>query len=314
MIKICVLLSLMTLFSKVAFANSLVIIRKGSTNFDIVTKSLINELAGDYSVTQVIVDDKTEWQEIKHKVESAKPKLIVLMDNHSVALGRLAIENLKGNIPAIATMALNLKEELKNSTNISGISYEVPGFSIINSFQYTIKKGITRVGVFYRATQHWQLIKKAKRQLTRIGIKLIAYNVESKGTGQSRVNSYLRKKLYRIDQLDAIWLLADSVILNQQAFNRYWLPLSDRIPLICPLKKFIAKDMNFCTFSAFPAHEELGGQLAEMAFSILEDGTKPSDLGVQDILSVRKGVNQTKLKHFKLEINPATKSDLYIAP
>lgn len=300
--KTCLILFLLTPDGK---GDTLLVFRKSSENFNTVFDSFSSEIAEDHNINEFIFDDDFSYENFKQEILKVKPRLLVLMDNLALNHAKKLVNEpdpYLNQLQGVATMALNLHLALEGNNRLAGISYEVPGFSVINGFRYLLKGKLQRVGVIYRKSQHQEIIEQAEKQLQRVGIELLAYDSEKKGKSRIRINSFIKNRLKTMaSEFDAVWVLADNVLLNSKAFNKYWLPQSNKIPFICPLEKFVQQSMNFCVYSAFPAHRELGLQLAEMVFSILDGDRTVEEIGVQDIISVRKAINIEKFRKFNLD-------------
>ncbi|NRA63056.1 MAG: hypothetical protein HRU19_01165 [Pseudobacteriovorax sp.] len=295
-------------------AKSILVVRKASENFEEVSDSFSQEASEDFIVNDYVINDRTTYNNFEKKVRSVNPNALIVMDNQAVSYTKEYFKkNPKMRIPTLATMALNLPKVLEKNSYIAGIRYEAPGFSVINSYNFLTAQPLKRVGVFYRKSQHDELIENTKRQLKRVKIELVAYNVEKKGRGKSRINSFLRKKFKRLSDLDAIWVLADNVILNRRAFNKHWKPLSEKIPLICPLKKFVTSETDLCVFSAFPSHTDLGSQLAGMFFAVVDGERSIQEIGVESIIAVEKLRNAKKMKNFNIQLNPKAAKQIPVA-
>ncbi|MCM8526156.1 MAG: hypothetical protein NE327_06540, partial [Lentisphaeraceae bacterium] len=68
-------------------------------------------------------------------------------------------------------------------------------------------------------------------------------------------------------------------------------------------------DMQFCAYAASPNHRDLGSQVTEMIFAII-DGSTPEEIGVEYILSVEKTANMAKMSDNKIETIPERMKDV----
>ncbi len=82
------------------------------------------------------------------------PKLIVLMDNVSISLFKRyqnTLKNKRESIPSVSLLGVTVEEAIKELSNSTGISYEIPIVSSIIQFRqvFPLRK-IDKVGVVHR--------------------------------------------------------------------------------------------------------------------------------------------------------------------
>ena len=298
-------------------AEKLLIFRQGSANFEELVKSVKTEIGEDLDIVDHVLSEKATYKEFSEKTRAEKPDLLLLLDNKAVNFAKKFnkekdeyAQNLKG----VAAMGLNLRKELKDNKNICAVEYEVPAYTIITGFKYIVKKDIKNVLVFYRKSEQQEAIDSAAKLLSKEGITLNAMNTEEYGTEDKDVKFFLQRNVLREmyhKGNDLVWVISDSVMLDNDNFAEVWVNAArkNKMPFIAGIKSFVATDMQFCAYAASPNHRDLGSQVTEMIFAII-DGSTPEEIGVEYILSVEKTANMAKMSDNKIETIPERMKDV----
>jgi hypothetical protein len=304
-----------------ATAETLLVVRQGSENFKEVLDSLKEEIDGDFEIVDEVLSKDSTYEKFAARVREVKPNLLVLLDNQAVGYAKKfnqESDDYAKNLRGVAAMGLNLRKELEGNVNISAVEYEVPAYTLITSYRFIVTKEVKNVLVFYRGSQHAEMIKVATEQLAKEGIALKAMDAEEFGTTNKDVNFFLQRnllrELYRKD-LDLVWVMSDSVLLNNDNFAEVWVSAARRnkIPFITGIKAFAEKDMGFCVYSASPNHKDLGVQIAQQIFALMDDEEmKADELGIEYILSVQKNINPGKIDEHKIELNKENMNDVKV--
>ena len=290
------------LYSMVLNADILVLRSKGP-DFKRFFELLNEELGDDYKLTDHIVDRNGNAYETLKAIHDNQPKLVVLLDNIPVKRAKKLINQGHKLPPMVATMSLNLRNHLKGVAGIAGIGYEVSAYSMVHEFNRILAKKIRRVKVLYRKSSFQHLIDDAVRQLGREKISLHAVNVEDKN--KAIMNKRIQKELTRAsDDAEALLILLDSKLITQENFVSIWINQAKRatIPFLCGIEKFARKPINLCSFAAYPDPSSLASHVADMVHSIVEDGIKTEEIGVEYIVSNQKILNQDKIHQMELKI------------
>ena len=263
------------LLSQVLAKDKILIVKKASKNFKEVSSVIKQEIGSDYEIVELDIDNNTEYSKFAAEVRKVRPKMLVLLDNEAVELAKRfnkEKDDYAKNLKAVASMGVNLQKVLKGNKNICGIAYEVPAYAIITDYKFIVKSNLKNVLVFYRKSEHQELIEKTRKQLKNEGVELIAVDAEKFGKRQKDIDFFLKKNLIwqtMKKSVDAVWVLSDNVLVSKTNFSQYWLPVSKRVkkPFLSGIKAF-SKDLSFCEYSVSPNHSDLGGQLAQMALSL----------------------------------------------
>ncbi|MCJ8347238.1 ABC transporter substrate-binding protein [bacterium] len=290
---------------------NVLIVRKKGREFQSVFDSIKSEIEGDFRVHDYVIQSNVSYQNFVKTILDKKIDFLVLMDNQAINYGK-RLKNHKNRklsqMGGVATMGLNIDKILKGEKRITGVNYEVPAFTIITSFRKLSQSKVEKVLVFYRASEFSHQVETAKILLQKEGIQLEMVNVERNGTSLASIIRFLRRHLRsRVvrSNADAVLVLSDSVLLNQKSFLGAWIPTARSIkkPFLCGIESLTSLNINFCTYSASPDHNELGSQVSQLVYSILEDKEEIEFLEVERILSVDKTLNAKKMKWMRLRIN-----------
>lgn len=313
------LLFIMLTVSLSVSAEKLLIFRQGSANFEEVVKAVKQEIGEELEIVDHVLTDKAKYKEFHDKTRAEKPDLLLLLDNKAVKFAKRfnsEKDDYAKNLKSVAAMGLNLRKELEGSKNICAIEYEVPAYTLITGFRYMVKKDIKNVLVFYRKSEQQSIIDNATALLKKEGINLQAMNAEEYGESDEQVNFFLQRNMMREmyhKGTDLVWVISDSVMLNNNNFAEVWVNAArkNKIPFIAGIKSFASPDMQFCAYAASPNHKDLGSQVTEMIFALL-DGATPEEIGVEYILSVEKNANMKKIAANKIEVNPERMKDVKV--
>ena len=291
-------------------AEKVLIFRQGSANFEEVVKSVKAEIDGELDLVDHVLSKDAKYPEFAQKVRAEKPDLLLLLDNKAVNFAKKfnqEPDEYAKNLKGVAAMGLNLRKELEGNKNICAVEYEVPAYTLITGFKYLVKRDIKNVLVFYRKSEQQEMIDNATKLLSKEGITLNAMDTEAWGKREEDVKFFLQRNVMRKmyhKGIDLVWVMSDSVMLDNDNFATVWVNAArkNKMPFIAGLKSFSEPKMQFCAYSASPNHTDLGSQVAEMLFAVM-DGSTPEEIGVEYILSVEKNLNMDKVKDNNIEIN-----------
>ena len=300
-------------------AEKILIFRQGSANFEELVKSVKAEIDGELELVDHVLSEKATYKEFADKTRAEKPDLLLLLDNKAVNYAKKFNEekdDYAKNLKGVAAMGLNLRKELKGNKNICAVEYEVPAYTIITGFRYMVKKDIKNVLVFYRKSEQQEVIDSAAKLLSKEGITLNAMDTEEYGKEDKDVKFFLQRNVLREmyhKGNDLVWVISDSVMLDNDNFAEVWVNAArkNKMPFIAGIKSFSTTKMQFCTYSASPNHRDLGSQVTEMIFALI-DGSTPQEIGIEYILSVEKRANITKIEENGIETNPERMKDVKV--
>ena len=298
--------------TSLANAGSILVVRKNGPAFLEVKEGVAVEIDGDHTLVDYIISEKTKYEAFVKKVKQTNPDLMLLMDNQAVTYGIKYNQDKNKKtklVPGVAAMGLNLKKYLSDIRGMSGITYEVPGLTLITRFRYIVNQPLKRILTFYRGSEFSDLIADTKAQLKREKIELLAMDVEKEGKDKKSIVKFLDENLKETvngKKVDGVLVLNDNALLNPETFGPIWVARARefKVPFLCGIENFALRKLDFCTYAASPNHKALGQQVAEQILTIIEDGEE--DVGVEYILSVVQTLNLERAMKIGLKVNPAT--------
>ena len=312
--------ALLTTWAATAEAARILVVKRQEPMFDQAFQVMTQTLGKDHTVEAYDVEKNTDFGEFQTKIRSAKPDLMLLLDNrpvnHAMTLAATAGDPFAGT-KAVASFALNLKKQLAGHRTIAGIAYEVPALTIMTQFRYLIGRPLNNVLVIYRKSEFEATIAEAREQLKSENIKLIALDAEANGRGKREIETFLDEHLTETmnqTPIDAVWVVADNALINRDTLNSIWLKRAKtfKVPFLCGVEALVARSLDFCTFAAAPNPIDLADQMVEMSLAILDDGNEPGDLGIKYLVSVVKILDLTKAEKLGFTIAPDRLGDVKV--
>jgi len=292
------------------------ILAKDSPAYLEVSEAIRRELGPKFCTHETRFRREESFESLSARVAPQKPELMVLMDNEGVDFGVRFNASSKSPVPCVAIMGLNFKSLLKSNRWISGIAYESPAFSLVTQFRYVVGRPVRNVLAIYRRSLFSEMVDSAVSQLKLEGITLDAVNAEEQGSANDQVAEALRKGLARMSEspgrYDAVWVLLDSELLSQSLFTSIWIPAARKsgIPFITGSDVLVSREMEFATFAVTPNHPDLAAQAAQQVEQILQSHIKPSEIGVENVVSVNKVLNMPLAARIGLPIRPDRLGDV----
>ncbi|MEN9360041.1 MAG: hypothetical protein RL095_1576 [Verrucomicrobiota bacterium] len=283
-----------------AEAPTLLIFRKGSENFAECTSALA-AAASDCRLVDAVMPENMQYEQFAAKIREVKPRLLLLMDNQAVSYARRfnqEPDDYARKLRSVAAMGLNLPKILAGNKLISAVEYEVPAYTILTQWRHLSGIKVEKALVFYRGSQHREMIHEASEQLAKEGITLRAIDCEVDGQGRDQVIATVKKLLpLEVGKGDAqaVWVLADSVLLCKETFSGTWVKTArgSKVAFVSGIAEFSGKKAGFCAFSASPDHKALGSQVANLALDVMENDDEAK---VDHILAVVKTLDEARLK------------------
>ena len=148
-ISLLICLIPLDLFSK----DQLLILYSGGDVFKKTIRSISEDLGDELNIFRMILNNDTTPAKITDKIKSVYPKLVVLMDNKSIALFKKYQDKLPAQsffIPSISLMAINIEMATRELKNSYGISYEIPIVTSLVNLRSILDKPIKKVGIIHR--------------------------------------------------------------------------------------------------------------------------------------------------------------------
>lgn len=272
---------------------------------------LSDELAGEFALVAIRVDDRSAAPVIEEGLRRHRPAAIVLMNNPTVA-AYADYQRRHPNTafpPAVIVMTSFLERDSSQIVAATGISYEVPLITVVTNLRKLIAASVERVGVVVRAPLTGFVARQAA--LARREKISVASEVVSASPNASEVKRALRSLKHSVD---AIWILNDDRLLSPRLITEAWLPsLNDRPfrPTIVGAGSLVSPEQSFGTFAVLPDHTALGAQAAALLLDLSGSGwALPEGAMIQGPLSTTTTVDLVQVRErFSLQQNALAQVD-----
>ena len=309
-----IFLGLMLLFFglnvRAAEDGPLLIFGPDGPNFETVIQVIREELKGEIKIEFRKVDrigsnadPAAEFKRFENHLNEINPRLLVLMDNTAIDLYRnyqREYEDKKEFPPAIMCMALFVQDSIKGIKNGYGINYEMPLVKGLPLFRDILGLPVEKVGVVYRE-EYKDFIERQREQLKIEDIELVTYYLEGKNLRRELDKGL--KQLLRKDEVEALWLLNDNILYEEAA--DVWKRRLQKFqkPRYASVAKLVQN--RFGNFGYTPDHHEIGVQIADFVFELL-DGQQPRNRVEEPksgskMLDVEVGIKYLKVPKEKLD-------------
>ena len=192
----------------------LLIIRIKGNNFEESARGLTLELENNFSISEMIITKSSMPSDIEKKINAISPKIIVLMDNMSIALYkkyRSSIGNSKSPIPTVSAMSAFVDLAIQGLENANGIYYEVPIMTSVVSLRSVLNVPLEKIGVVHREFIH-EFITSSKEFCKKEGIELISYEIQKNDNLKKKLEESLKKLLAFFEEKTLIYEIVEKCI------------------------------------------------------------------------------------------------------
>lgn len=256
-------------------AEDVLCIRPDEMNFKTALDGLVLELDQELTVFDKIIDKETTVAEFQKVYEQKNPKLVVLMEGQSLTLYK-AFQQLHpaGSMfpPAFVFMTVYAEERIKRLSNATGIKYEIQAIQGLTALRSLLVQPMTRVGILY-STNLRDFFADQKQRCAFEKIELVGIEIDEKQGKLDRIISKRLKQLIAIENVDAIWILNDNVILKDEYVEWAWVPkLKDfkkTKPVMVSVEHLLTLQVG--QFAVVPDHLAMGNHAARMILEIKDN-------------------------------------------
>ena len=280
-----------------ASAERILILMPEMTPAQQIYASLSDELAGEYEVEKFYVKTSTTVESLAEKLNAFEPSALVMMNNPTVGLYRRYQATQPKDTafpPAIAVMVSFLEKELQGVQNATGIFFEIPSTTAFVNIRQISQRPIQKVGVLYRE-EFSDFIETQTKLAAPEQFELVTRKVREGSTIRD-IRLGLRQ-LIRDEDVDALWVLNDNVLLTERTLVKGWLPETGRylseLPVIVGVELLASAKLRFGSFAVLPDLEALGVQTANLIFELEENDWQATEwepempLAIQQLLNLR---------------------------
>jgi ABC-type uncharacterized transport system substrate-binding protein len=191
---------------------------------------------------------------------------------------------------------------LKGSKDMSGIAFESPAYLLVTQFRYIVSNPVKKACVAYRKSMSADRVSVAADQLKKEGIQLVLFELEGAAPSPASIQANLKDTLEKTaggGSCDLFWVVLDPMLVNGKALQEIWLPATAeaKIPFLVEADSLLqlkGLDKDFGSFGVMPNLVDMAGQAVQQIESILKDGAKPEEVGVESVVSVDKILNKGK--------------------
>lgn len=300
-----------------AYSEDLLLLRPSEKNFETALEGMREELGGELSIYDFIIDKDTTLEHFENKFLEVKPKMVVLMEGKSVTLYKKFQQSKPEDTafpPAFVLMTVYAKERIRELRNATGLQYEIQAVTSLYHLRVLLNQPLERVGVLYSSNLRL-FFREQERLCANEKIDLIGVMIDEKSRKLDKVISRELRRLINQEKVDAIWILNDNTILKDVYLEWAWVPQLKRskVPVVVSLERLL-RPLGVGHFAIVPDHLELGTQAARMILSISDedwavDGTRVrAPIGTfkkLDTSKVPKGIklNSTILREEWIDFN-----------
>jgi hypothetical protein len=278
----------------------LLVVTPISENTNTVLTTFVQEVSEEFDVSVLATNADTKVIDLATRLHMTKPACVVLMNNPSVALYRkYQAQYPNDDFPAaVVVMASFLEQIHRGLHNTTGISYEMPGVTIVAKLRTLFDQPIRRVGVVYRKDLRPFLLRQIKLAKPEL-IEFAAYQVSDEPSAREirRAISYLRKER----GVEALWILNDNALLgDKEVLAGGWMrALEDfKMPVIVGVSSLVNPKVHFGSFAMLPDHAALGTQAADMVFELRDEEWDAKGRTIEDPLSIKTVVDLSLAKDY----------------
>ncbi len=268
---------------------TIVVVRSNANQiFDGPVSELARESDASIHVYQTI--DDVDPDRLEAGIRALKPALIVAFGGKAASLLSSRIHD----VPILFAMVVNHEQYgLHKAPNVMGVALE-PSPEVEFTMFKMILPNLRRVVAFYSPDLSATAIEVATRDLAKIGVTLDAVPVAQPSELPARYAEHAK-------QHDAVWVFNDQRLLAPETFGHLVKhSRADRLPLLASVSEELAKQGALMAVgSDFIA---LGSQAAVMARSVIEEGVKPSDIGVQAPIGAKLVINETVARELGIKV------------
>jgi hypothetical protein len=275
------------------------VLRAEGAKFEEALGGLSGELEGELELEARLLAPGTAAPEIDSVLKARRPRAVVLMDNQAIRLYaavQAAWKDTSPFPPAIALMAVRVDKAMAGMKRVTGISFEVPGVTTMVNLRSLLKDPVRRVGVIHRGAME-DFVKAQAAWCASERIELVTYRIPDGSPDVAKAVRTGVRRLWRKEDVDALWVLNDNFHLTPEIIREGWLPALERFekPVVVGVENFVSPAAKFGTYAVLPDPYGLGAQAAGLLLRLQEDGWEADDAP-----ALRQPLAITKLLNLRL--------------
>lgn len=280
--------------------DKIVALHPAGAEFNEAFAAIKQDVDGELELIGKTINPKQKWENIRDDIRKENPAALVLMDNHALNLYREHVAAAKKNnvkpYPAVALMALQLPT-ITQDMSIVGVSYEIPVVTSVVNLRAVSKTPIKKVGVLHRKS--WEPFIAQNQEFCKTEqVELVAIAIDDKSKNIGRDINNGIKELMSKHKVDALWVVSDNALLNNNTIAKNWIPAAKKakMPVIVGVETLVQTKFELGSFAVLPDHSGLGSQVANMLFELMDNEWNIENTQIDQPLSVVKIINTTIAK------------------
>lgn len=303
-LRLCAVLSFL---GGPSLGEEILVLRADGPKFQEAVKGLRQELGTEFRVEDRVLGSKEGAAEMEGSIRARRPKALVLMDNHAIAVFAEVRRRWKDSLscpPSVALMGIRVDRAIRGMTQVTGITYEVPALTTFLNLRTVLSEPIHRVGVIHRPEMA-DLVSESSKWCRQEKITLIPFVVPD---SEKDASGAIRRGIWHLrktEKVDALWVLNDNVLLTMDAIRKGWLPALERFrkPVIVGVESLVEPGIAFGAFAVLPDDYGLGVQAGGLIRQMREDGWRVREGGqLEHSMSVLKILNlRIARRNFKID-------------
>jgi ABC-type uncharacterized transport system substrate-binding protein len=283
-----------------AAVHDLAVLMPAEGKFTNVLGEMRKQAGSNYRFHVIDMNTPGKVEDIAGQCAANNVQALILMDTKAIKAA-LALEKLDSafkNLPKFALMTLMVESTSRSLSNIAGVKFEVPFYTVVMNFRIISQKEIKKVGIFYRKSFSG-IIEESKKFLGREGIAICPICVDC-GGGQStdpddalQVMNNSLDKIVTEEKIDVFLAPADNLIVNSRSLGAFWIKRVKKmgVPVIAPIDLLASEKLGAAVFTADPDLIQLGAQAANQIVEHFENNASIKEIGFEPTISVKSTVN-----------------------
>ena len=283
-----------------AAAHTLAALMPEEGKFLIVIDEMRKQAGGDYRFHIIDMNKPLTIENITQQCTANKVQAMILMDTKAIktAMELEKFDSAFKAVPKFALMTLMVESTSRGLSNIAGIEFEVPIYTVVINFRIISQKDITKVGIFYRKS-FAGVIEESKKFLGREGIKICPVCIDCAGKKKVKPNDALKTmnasfvKMIKDEKIDVFLLPADNLIVNSRSLVTFWIKKVKKtnLPIIAPLDMLASEKIGAAVFAADPDLPQLGAQAVGQILDHFENNITMDEIGFEPTISIKSTLN-----------------------
>jgi len=298
-----ILLFMLSPMAGVAQEDNLLVFKGQNAVFDDVMKGLREELDGEITINEVIINNDSKIDTFKQTLKQYQPSAVILLGNKAANRYAQLQKSTKGDQypPSITMAALFAERIIPQLSNATAVRFEIPVVTSLLTMRQFFVEPIKKVGVVHRA---WMspTIEENRKFLNAEGVEIVSYTLPDKPKKPAKL---LKKGVEKLidSKVDVIWIISDNVLLNAETLDKVWLPVSakSKLPVLVGIEALAESKLQFGNVAVTPDLYGLGAQGASIIFDLMDNDWVFDDTEIRQPIAVKKVVNQAILNERSIQ-------------